>query len=91
MRAKVIRTDGQIMATLENCKFSMGPDGRARLMKLGPDLRFEFDENTDPAIDIFFGDVEFFEFAPLVSTLTHLGETVSDTFRQFVEFVETRP
>lgn len=76
--AKVVKPDGQIMATLENWTFSMGPDGRARLMKLGPGLAFEFDENTDPAIDIFFGDIEFFKFAPLVSTLTRLGETVSD-------------
>jgi hypothetical protein len=88
--AKVINPDGQVMLTLENCKFSMGPNGRARLMKLGPDLTFEFDEKSDPTIDIFFGDVELFEFAPLIPTLMHLSEAVSDALRQFNKFVAER-
>ena len=79
------------MFTLTNCEFRMGPDGRTRIMKLGPGLSFEFDEKTDPSIDMFFGDVEFFKFAPIIPTLAHLSETVSHAIGQFEEFVRLRP
>ncbi|MCH9054086.1 MAG: hypothetical protein IIA72_24070 [Proteobacteria bacterium] len=88
--AKVFNQDDEVVGTLQNITFTMGPDGRARLAKLGPDRRFEFDENIDPTIDIFFGDVEFFEFAPLIPTLAHLSEDVSHALEQFEEFVRMR-
>ena len=89
--AEVVKPDGQVMTTFKNCKFSMGPDGRTRLMKLGPDLSFKFDEERDPTVDIFFGKVEFFESAQLIPALTHLSETVSDALGQFEEFVRMHP
>lgn len=88
--AKVFKKNGEVMHTLEDCAFSVGPDGVARIANLGPELRFEFDESRDPTVDLFFGDVEFFKFAPLIPTLMHLNETVSDALRQFEEFVQAR-
>ena len=88
--AEVVKPDGQVMTTIKNCKFGMGPDGRAKLMRLGPGLAFKFDEKCDPTVDIFFGEVEFFEAEQLIPTLMHLSETVSHALRQFNDFVSGR-
>jgi hypothetical protein len=87
---KVVYENGEVMTTLTNCTFTLGPDGRARLMELGPGLSLEFDEKIDPTVDVFFGDVEFFRTAPLIPTLTQLSKAVSGTIGLFVEFVESR-
>lgn len=88
--AKVLDKNGQIVATFEGNRLTMGPDGRARLGIFAPDLTFVWDEHPEPSVEILFGNVEFFQCAPLVATLVHLRESVSDALGQFREFVDAR-
>lgn len=87
---KVVYPNGKIMAEMKNTKLGMGPDGRARFMRMGPGLSIEFDQNADPTIDIFFGNVDFFQRLPIIPTLMELSNAVSDVLRKFEEFVKTR-
>jgi hypothetical protein len=81
----------QVIVTLDNCAFTMGPDGKAHLAKVPPGLSFEFDEKAGPTVDVFFGKVEIFKNKPLVPMLTSLSEFVDDTIWKFEEFVKSRP
>ncbi|HXG98772.1 MAG TPA: hypothetical protein VNJ06_16845 [Gemmatimonadales bacterium] len=54
-------------------------------------MRLEFDKNPDTTIAIFFGDVEMFQFTPVIQTLEHLCNAVTDILGQFNAFVRTRP
>ena len=87
---KVVNPDGAVMATLTDNKFGMGPDGRARIMNLGRGLSVEFDQDADPTIEIFFGDVDMFEFQPVDQTVLRLADAVTDILGQFSEFVTNR-
>ncbi len=88
---KVLHPNGKLAATLDDTTLGMGPDGRARFMLLGPGMRVEFDQNADPTIDVFFGDVEVFKFTPIIQTLENLRDAVTDIIGQFDAFVKTRP
>ena len=60
------------------------------MMRIGRGLSVEFDKDANPAIDIFFGNIEFVRFQPIIPTLVHLSDAVSDCLRQFDEFVMAR-
>lgn len=66
------------------------PDKRAPIARMPPDYSIEFNEDTDFALDILFGDVDIFKFAPAIQTLESLSDAVSDTVGNFREFVSSR-
>jgi hypothetical protein len=87
---KVVYPNGQVAMTMTNTKFTMGPDGRAHLVDLRRGLSIEFDQDSNVALDIFFGDVEFFKSLPLVETLKDLHSAVSDVIGQFEKLIAAR-
>jgi hypothetical protein len=59
----------------------VGGDGMLTI-NLPDSPRSERDKNTDPALDIFFGKIEGFEFKPVIPTLVHLSNAVKQTVGQ---------
>ena len=88
---EVIKPNGEILMSMANCAFSMGPDGRARMIgDIGRDLRVHLKYDSKPTLQIFFGDVEFFQALPLIETLMDLSYPISDVIGQFEVLVEGR-
>ena len=50
--------DENVFARLENASFSPGRLG-AILPGVEPGVSIEFDQQSNPTVDIFFGDIEF--------------------------------
>jgi hypothetical protein len=90
-KVEIIFPDGQRSMTMENCSFTLGEDGRARLVGSGPGhtIRFE-DGDHQIEFDISFGSVEFFRMAPLIDTLVELRIAISNVVGQFDELVRGR-
>ncbi|MDI1242763.1 MAG: hypothetical protein PSX80_12675 [bacterium] len=50
----------------------------------------EADENTKLTLDICFGDIEVFQFKPIVPTLVHLADAVEQVIERFEALVACR-
>ncbi|NKE72274.1 hypothetical protein [Candidatus Manganitrophus noduliformans] len=91
-RMTVIRPDGIVALTVTNQMCGMDKIGRSRIMTLGivPGSTIEFNPDTDSTVDIFFGDIEFFKFQPIIPTIVQISNAVSHAIGQFDNFVKTR-
>ena len=89
-RFEMIDPAGKTVMTMEDCSFTVGKDGRARMVGSGPGYTIKFDERSKITFDIFFGDVDFFGTHPLTETLVELRLAVSDVVAQFDELVRGR-
>lgn len=87
---KVLNPNGSVAMTMKDCTFGMGPDSRARMMRLGRGMTIEFDQDADMTIDVFFGDIDMFKFSPIVKTLESLRDAISEIVGKFDEFVRAR-
>lgn len=90
---EIIDPNGQVYATFSNCAFSMGADGRARMIATGPGFSgftVRFDQAADLSVDMFFGKVEFFEWLPLAETLMELVDALDNTIEQLTALVTAR-
>jgi hypothetical protein len=88
---KVVQPNGETIMRMTNCRFSMGPDGRSRLVREpGNGYKVEIDQDSNVALDIFFGDIEFFKTLPLIETLMDLRYAVTNIIGQFKELVLAR-
>jgi hypothetical protein len=90
-KLELVQPNGETLMHMTNCRFTMCPDGRARLMDIpGGGYTIKIDQDSNATIEIFFGDVGFFQTLPLIETLMDLGSSVSDVIGQFVQLVEAR-
>lgn len=88
---EVIDQNGETFMTLTDNAFSMTPNGRARLISIAsPVFTIKLDQDAKPSLDIYFGDVQFFEALPLIDTLTDLRIEISNVVDRFRELVEGR-
>ena len=65
---KVINPDGMVIAEYADCSFTMGEGGRTHF-SVGRGCRIELDDETNPTIEAFFGDVEVFRELPIFPML----------------------
>lgn len=88
---ELIMPNGETFMRMTNCAFRMGPDGRARMIgDVGRNLIVKLNYDSEPTLQVFFGDVEFFQALPLIETLMDLSYAVSDVIGQFEVLVEGR-
>jgi hypothetical protein len=66
-----------------------GPDGRSYI-KLEPGLGIDCNEKHKTTGDVFFGDVQGVPHEPIIPTLVHFRDAVSDTLREFRRLVVAR-
>jgi hypothetical protein len=64
-------------------------DGVATTMQVDAGMSVEFDNNTKATPALLFGYVEPFPLKPVIPTLVHLGDAVSDLIGQFDAFIHT--
>jgi hypothetical protein len=91
-KLELVQPNGETLMRMANCRFTMLPDGCARLMDIpgGGGYTIKIDQDSNATIEIFFGDVEFVQALPLIETLMDLSSSVSDVIGQFVQLVEAR-
>lgn len=89
-KVKIILPNGQV-STTECCAFSIGPQGRSRIFANIPaGSLIECLQKPEPTMEIFFGDVEYFETCPLIDTLFDLYFFVKKAISSFDDFVANR-
>lgn len=89
-RLEIIGPDGQTMATMTDCSFSVEEDGRARVVGSGPGCTIKFGDNAKITFAIFLGNVDFFKTEPVIETLVDLRLAISDVVANSMNLVRRR-
>ena len=62
----------------------------ATMFKIGGPSDVKMYQNSNTSVDVVFGNVDGFEFKPVIPTLVHLRDAVNDVITQFEALVASR-